>query len=159
LGWAERDLAVLLLAVGCASIPLTALQQLYGAMLTALDKSVTVVRHLVLAAMVRVGLAIVLLRLGIVGASIANVVGMGLALLLNATSYYRLVGKLAIPSRWWRAVLATLVMAGVIAPICYYFDNNLWSTALCCLLGGAVYVTILFVTALRRHKAPTVPDG
>lgn len=159
LGEAEMDLAVLLLAVGCLSIPLTALQQLYGAMLTALDKSVTVVRHLVLAAIVRVGLALVLVRIGIVGASIANIVGMGLALLLNATSYYRLVGRVVLPAKWWRAVLATLVMAGVVAPICYYFDNNLWSTVLCCLLGGAVYATIIFATAIRRRKAPGLQDS
>lgn len=146
----EQNVAVLLLAVGGASIPLTCLQQLYGAMLTALDKSVTVVRHLMLAAAVRVGLVLLLLRVGIVGAAIAHLVGMTLALLFNASSYFRLVGRIVVPSRLWHCVAGSAIMAGVIAPICYFLSNNLLSCVLCCLLGAAVYATIIFVTDKNR---------
>ena len=148
---AERSLAVLLLTVGCASIPLTCLQQLYGAMLNALDRSETVVKHLLVAAGVKVALSLVLLRVGIVGATIANLIGVVLAFALNATSYYRLVGRFASPRRLWTVVGATAAMAAVIAPISYFFDNNIPSVVLCCLLGGAVYATILFATSKRRR--------
>ncbi len=139
----QLQAGALLLAIGSLGIPLMAVQQLYGALLVAVDRSKVAAKHLALGGAVKLLLDLALVPpLGIVGAAVANVGCYAVALGANVLSYRRLCGRVVPDKDLTACAAAGLIMAAVLSGV-RFLPNNLLRVAVGVLLGGAVYAIIM----------------
>lgn len=140
---AQMQEGALLLAISCAGIPLMAVQQLYGALLAAVDRSTVAAKHLAVGGAIKLLLDLALVPvLGIAGAAVANVGCYAVALGANVWSYYRLCGRVVPQKDLTVCAAATLIMAAVLLGV-RFLPNNLLQVGVGVLLGGAVYAIIM----------------
>ena len=140
----EKTLAILLLRLAAIEIPLASLLQLFSAYLQAFDRSVTASRNMLIGAVVKLAANFSALFLGISGIVFSTVLCYSICLALDAYSIYKLVGRVSVGEKispLCALVSMTVAVYFIIAKI----KNNILSTALSVLLGGAVYGIILLI--------------
>ncbi|NCA68081.1 MAG: hypothetical protein EOM87_08465 [Clostridia bacterium] len=143
----EAAVATRLLTVSAIGIPFLALMQIYNSLLQALDRSVASAKNLAISGGVKlVGNVTLIPLIGITGGAVATVLCFATGFFLNLFSYNRLTGD---NSRLLKKVaeltLSGLIMTAIIIATGNIISNNYFKIALAALLGGAIYVIMLWI--------------
>ena len=141
----EQAFAVVLLRISAVSVPVIALQQVYNALLQAVERSVTGAKQMAVGGAVKLVLDVVLVPfLGMTGAAGASVACYAVVLTLHVLSYTRLTGRYALAKPLAASMFAALCMGATVWALSRIVENNTLSVVLNVLIGGAVYAIILW---------------
>ena len=140
---AQHDYAAQLLPVAAVGVPILAMQQVYNALLQAVERSVTGARHMLVGGGVKLLLDVALVPLwGMMGAVVANVACYAVVGVLHYASYRHLTGRYDLGRPLWGAALGAACMAATMWSLVRLVHNNTWCVVLNILLGGGVYAII-----------------
>lgn len=135
--------AALLLRVAAISVPLLSLQQVYNALLTAVERSVTAAKQMVVGGAVKlVGNVALVPLLGMMGAVVSSVLCYAVVLALHHAAYTRLTGRYIL----WRPLLAcgfaSACMGAVVWSLTRLLADKAAFVVLNILLGALTYAII-----------------
>lgn len=145
LGEAEQAYAATLLRVAAAGVPVIALQQVFNALLQAVERSVTGAKQMAVGGAVKLvgNLALVPLW-GMLGAAVASLLCYGMVLALHVVSYVRLTGRYGLGKAMAACTFASACMGAVLWALGRLFGQNRWWVVPNILLGVAVYAILLW---------------
>jgi len=144
---AEQSFAAFLLRISAASVPIISMQQMYNALLQAVERSVTGAKQMAVGGVVKVVADVVLVPfLGMTGAAVAALACYATVLVLHWIAYTRLTGRYALARPFAACAFATLCMGVTVWSLSRLIANNTLQVALNVLIGAAVYAIILWCT-------------
>ena len=142
---AEQAYAATLLRVAAAGVPVIALQQVFNALLQAVERSVTGAKQMAIGGAVKVvGNLVLVPLLGMLGAAVASLLCYVTVLVLHVVVYTRLTGRYGLG----KALAACTFSAACMGVVLWALgrlsgDNRLW-VVLNILLGALVYAILLW---------------
>ena len=143
----ERTYAAMLMRIASVGVPIIALQQVYNALLQAVERSVTGAKQMAVGGAVKLAGNVVLVPLwGMVGAAVASLLCYLTVLVLHVVTYTRLTGRYTLSKPLAACTFASLCMGVSVWSLDRIIENNTLSVVLNVLLGGAVYAIILWCT-------------
>jgi stage V sporulation protein B len=144
---AQLRYAALLLGISSIGVPIIALQQVYNALLQAVERSVTGAKQMAIGGVVKlVGNLALVPFLGMTGAAVASLACYVTVLVLHIFSYTRLTGRYTLAKPIAACSFACLCLSLTVWSLRRLIVNNALCVLLNVLLGGAVYAIILWCT-------------
>lgn len=156
----EAAYCVVLMRIASLGIPVIALQQVYNALLQAVERSKTGAKQMAIGGAVKLlGNVTLVPLLGMAGAAVSSVLCYVTVLVLNSTTYTRLTGRYRLAKPLAATAFASLCMGVTIWAMGRLIENNILCVLLNVLIGGAVYAIILWcahgATWWRNRRAQT----
>ena len=145
LSTAEQAGAANLLRVCAVGVPIIALEQVFNALLQAVERSVTGAKQMAIGGAVKLVANLVLVPFwGMMGAAIASLLCYGTVLALHVATYCHLTGRYLLAKPLAATAFASLCMGVVLWALGRLLGDNTASVLLNILLGAAVYGIILW---------------